>query len=330
MTLSIRVGAGREDFPISVVSTDRSLEQAVGGARLRSFERRPDLLGEAVEIEINGQRQFTGVLEQAPGNPERGYEFTARSLPVALRMVDADRTERFKNTTTAVVASALAARVGVQVGETVSELVASYRLQRGRSYQRALLDLAEAHGFIVTDDPLGRLRLYQLPELKALEVWQHGTLPVIEISEEPDIREWRDVVQCRGYNSPEANEVADVLLGQIGQDIVVGNIRPSRRVIPNRTARSKAQARILIANEARRSLAGAYTIPVDLTETTRQPGDLVRVRRDDINLNLLMVVSTLRWDIGVNTFRARAICRLPEVYGSTGLFSPREIERART
>jgi prophage tail gpP-like protein len=320
---AVRVGNPPVGLEIAELSITRSLENAISGLRFATFEDRQDAIGERVQADYDDLISFTGTIENWSGTNETGFRSTARSTTVNLQLTDALANERPRDTTIGEIATSLGARVAVVVAPVDDdEAVDRYRLRRGTSYQRSIQELCAAHGYVLTDDADGRAVLYRAPrERVPLEVWELGAEPVRNVVLQPSIRDWRDQIVCRGQRSPTPDDVADVTLGQVGAEIVVGNTRPSRRVLQNQAARSKAAARRLVASEARKALARSLSASVTLTATARQPGDIVRVRRPRgprAAFDQPMVIAEMTWTVATNELMINAVCVPIAVYDFTG------------
>jgi prophage tail gpP-like protein len=321
MTLvRVQVGNPLEDLTVSAVTVTRSLETADSGARVQTFEDRADAIGEPIAIDMEGVRLLTGTVEQWPGSRERGFGPTARSTTVQLGLFDALQSERPRETTVAAIARVLAQRAGVSVVAVADEPVDRFKIARGQSYQRAIQGLCEVHGFVLTSDALGRAVLFRAPrERTPIEIWELGRAPVRDMTINRNIQDWRDEIVCRGQRSPRADDLADVALGNVGAEISAGLTRPSRRVLDNNAARSKAAARRLVADEARKALAGVLVAEIELSYTARIPGDIVRVRRDGFDQPL--IVSSMEWSADTRSITYQATCVPIVAYDFTGEFS---------
>lgn len=330
MATVVRIGNERQVLTVSSVAVNRSLEQPVSQANVDTREQYRPAIGEPLTIDIDGIRRFTGVVERYPGTPEKGYTVQARGAAVGLMVNDAIGNETFRNRSLNAIAAELGRRSGdVQVRGGDDADVDRFKLRQATSHQRAIQDLADTHGFTLTDAGDGAAVLYQAPaELVPVETWTFGRPPVRDVEVMPAIDDWRDLVVVRGQRSPTAADIADVVTGQIGVDIAAGNTRPSRRVLPNSAANSRARARTLAATELRKMLARSLVVEVDLTETERQVGDIVRVIAREVPA-VPLVLSALSWMVTAREKLVTASLRLPAAYGGGDLVDPAEIERVR-
>jgi hypothetical protein len=318
MIAAVRIGPDREPVAISDASLTRSLENAVSGLRFSTFEDRRADLGARIEAEFFDLPSFVGSVESWPGSPESGFSPTARSTTVNLQLTEALANERLQETTAGDIATNLCARVAViRAPLAADEPVDRFRVKRGQSYQRAIQALCASKGYVLTDDADGLAVLYRAPRDRTpVEVWEQGHEPVESVTVEPSIKDWADVVVCRGQRSPRPEDVTDPDLATIAAEITVGNTRPSRRVLENNAARSKAAAARLVADEARKALASSLRVVVELSDTARQPGDIVRVRRS--GFDQAMIVSEITWSVSVQDAMITATCVPIAAYDFSG------------
>lgn len=318
MIADVSMGLGFVE--VSEVSLTRSLENAVSGLRFQTFEDRRARIGDRIRVKLFDLPSFVGTVESWPGSPQTGFSPTARSTTVNLQLFEALANERPRQSSVADIAAALCTQVGVQLAPVAADApVDRFRLERSMSYQRAIQAVCEPRGFVLTDDADGRAVLFQVPEDRTpLEVWEEGQEPVRHIDLAFNIRDWRDEIVCRGQRSPTPDDVNDPGLAQIAASVTAGANRPSRRVIENRAARSKAAAALLVADEARKSLSSAIQVPVRLSDTVRQPGDIVLVRKRSANFSQPMIVSTMTWTVSPQDAVIDAVCVPIAVYDSTG------------
>lgn len=321
MSAIVRIGDERESLEVSEVSVTRSLENAVSGLTFSTFQDRQTSLGAIIRADMFGLPVFTGTVETWPGSPQNGFSPTARSQTVNLQIVEALANERLRQTSVGAIAAELCSRVNVERAPLArDEPVDRFRLERSSSYQRALQELCEAKGYVLTDDADGRAVLFRAPSDRTpLEVWEEGREPVRSIEISTSIADWRDEIVCRGQRSPTPDDVADVQLGQVAGSIIVSNTRPSRRVLSNRAARSTAAAIRLVADEARKALASAITVSLVLSETVREPGEIVMVRKPSAGFNQAMIVSAMTWVVSPQDTVIRATCVPIAVYDSSGV-----------
>lgn len=326
----VRIGNPPSTIPVESVVVERSLEQLASRARIDTFEERRGAVAEGFEVEIDGRRRFTGVVETYPGTPEQGFTVAGRSLTRGLLVNDAIGREVFRRQALSEVARAIGLPVGVQLSESSADAdVARYKLERGTSLGQAIQEVALASGLVATDTSEGQLRFFEAPQVGfPSEAWELGRGDVLDIQLRPDVSEWRDEVVARGWRFPVSADVADVALGQLGASIVAGAIQTSRLVMSTRAANTIGRAGLQAATEAAKRLGQSFPVEVRLRRTEREIGDLVRVRRGTFDRT--MIVSALTWTLSKSQMDVTAICVLPEVYRVTAAFNRDLIQAVRS
>lgn len=327
MTVSVRIGNGLERVDVSAVTVRRSLEDAMRTASVSTFTDVRAALGERWEIELDGRRLFTGSAERRPGYAEVGFDVSGRSKAVAMDLFQADHNKIFRKTTDGAIVNSLATEVGLETVGDGSSPVRRFKLQIGDTYRQGAQQLAEAHGWVLTDDGLGRVVQYRLPAvLTSVESWLLGRLPVLNIEVRPEIDALRQLIIYRGARLPISSDVAEAVAGQIGLEIVAGLVRPSQEVITGRVATSKGDAATIVRQRVRKLLSMAFTVDVDLVDTDRDIGDIVHVSGRP-GTDLPMVISELTHTRSATESGARAVLRLPAVYSDSVNLAPDESGR---
>jgi len=325
----VRIGNDRRQIAVESVVVERSLEQIAARARCDTFVEYRAAMAERFEIDIDGVRVFSGVVETYGGTPEQGFTVAGRSLTRGLLINDAIGNELFRAQQLSAVARSLAQPLGIVVDTAHDAPVSRYRLKKSTLLSTALQEMALAAGLTVTDTAAGALRFVTIPDpVRPLELWQIGRGDVLDIQPNPDISEWRDDVRVRGWRFPVSSDVASVIAGQLGADIVAGSIQPSRLVIASKAANTQGRAGHQAATEAARRLGLSFPVEVRLRRTERQPGDLVRIKRD--GLDRTMVIQSLTSTISKSQMSATAQCVLPEVYRVTAGFDASLIRAVRS
>lgn len=312
------LGPSGERIEIESLQLTRSLEQLSGVLSWTSRESVADRLVRECEVrDRTGRRLFRGFIERCQGSPTAGFSCTARSLTSALVVTDAAGTEYFRRSSALAILRTLAVRTGVPMasGAAPTRTVRRFRLERGESYARALQRLAGTHRFIVTDDANGGLRGYTLPATVDAQ-WVDGSFPVIDaIAVDLDFADWRDEWVCRGQREVVSPELAEGN-AQIRVAIATGARRKSRRVLPSRSASSKADAARFVEWQARKALAATVGVEVGLAEWPAgvDAGSRVHVRSPSQGIDDELIVAGLSLEINGSTYRARASCVPPETY----------------
>lgn len=327
MSVSVRIGNALNRIDVSSVSVRRSLEDPMRTASVSTFVDVRAALSERWEIEFDGRRLFTGSAERRPGYAEVGFDVTGRSKTVALELFEADNNMRFSDTTDGAIVRALAGEVGLETDGDGVARVKRFKVSRSDTYREGIQRLAEAHRWVLTDDGLGRVVQYRLPaDLAPVATWLQGRLPVLNIQVRPQIDGLRREIVYRGARLPVGNDVAEAVAGQIGIDIVTGNIRPSREVLTRGAATSRGDAATIVRQHARKLLAAAFTVDVDLVDTELEIGDIVYVSGRP-GTDLPMVVSELTHTRSATEHGAHAVLRLPAVYSDAVNLAPDESGR---
>jgi len=319
MTVAVRIGNDRTSLRVQSVGVTQSLENALSQAQIVTYEQNRFALAQLIEVDIDGVRRFTGTLEEHPGVAHRGYQLSCQSTTGNLQRFQADKNEVFRRTTAGNIVSELCSRVDVAVVGTSTSSVGKHSLRAGTSYMTSAQKLGEAHGFTLTVDGFGRAVMFALPDvLTPVGTWTRGVPPVRDIEIDPSLVGWVDEFVLRGERSPVSSDVTNPVGGQLGMEVVTGSIRRSRELLSNRAASNAAAARTVVLQEARKRLAQAFRIPVQLGSTDRSVGDLVqvRIREGKDQLNMTLIISSLDWSIESSNRSVTAICRLPDVYGS--------------
>lgn len=329
MIPTVRIGSARRAIGVSSVVVEQSLEQIAARVRCDTFMSDRGAMAEGFEVDIDGVRRFTGVVETYPGTPEQGFTLAGRSLTRGLLINHTLGTELFQGQTLAAIARSLGLPVGVSVANSNDADVARFRLRKAVILASAIQELALAHGLSATDNAQGALVFFKVPDaITPVETWELGRGDVLDIQQRPDVSEWRDEVVVRGWRFPVSSDVADIAAGQLGAAVVAGAIQPSRFVMSSRAANTKGRAGHQAATEAARRLGVSFPVQVRLRNTTRETGDAVRVKRD--TLDRTMIVQSLTWTLSKSQSDVVAQCVLPEVYKVTAAFDPALIQAVRT
>lgn len=322
MTTSVRIGANLEPVQVSDVSVRRSLEDPMRSCRFESFTNTRRFLGEPLQIEFDVRRVFTGSAERHTGTAERGFSVEGRSQTVALELFEADNNKNFRRTTDGGVIKSLADEIGLTLADTRSSPVSKFKIRKGVSYRRGAQELAQAHSWVLTDDGMGRIRMFNVAESPVVaESWVLGRLPVLDIRVDADISELRQEVVYRGARLPINSDISEAIAGQIGVEVFTDFARRSRRVLTRGVATSRADAGTVVQQHLRLLLAGAYTVTVDLVETAREIGDIVYISGRD-GTDLPMVISELTETRSATNYGAQAVCRLAAVYSGDIRLAP--------
>jgi hypothetical protein len=314
------------EIPFSSLTVASSLEQLASTARWRTHTPRRDLLNQQVRIVEDDEPRFVGYLEQIDGDALSGYDVGARSSTSTLLLYDADGSEVFSATSIRAVLESLALRVGIKVAPgTPEDRVSRFRLTKGENFAQGIQRFAETYRFVATDDALGRLVAYRTLIGSALETWRDRTGSVTgAITSRLDVSEWRKEWLCRGQRELVDDDAADEA-AQIGLGVDTLSIRPTRRIVANKSATSQAHARQLVTWQAQKALANVQSLTVHHDRWPTETGELVRVVVPTESINEDFVVQAVTATIGAGQVSATAICVLPDVY-TTQPRPPRNIE----
>lgn len=294
----------------STLSVTRSIENAFGQAQWSTYEDGTGRLNTIIEIRENNGLRFRGYFEISDGNQIEGFSCSARSLAVQLDQVEASGAETFRSTNLATIARALAQRAGVTIAEVPSRQVNRFRLERGESYRQAMQRLAEVHRVVITDDAAGRVRVFALPDaVVPRAVWREGAGSVTKaIRRRLDYSDWRTEWECRGSRVVVDAE-GDLDIGFL---TTAGLTRPSRRVLPNRAATSRADAAAMLDWAAKTALARTISVEVTHLAWPAEPGDVVQVVAPELGIDEVMVVQSIQADLVRHEYVA--VCVFPDVY----------------
>jgi hypothetical protein len=224
------------------------------------------------------------------------------------------------------VLESVADRVGVSVAPGVPEdRVSRLRLTKGESLAQGVQRLAETYRFVATDDGLGRLRAYRSPSAPTAETWRDRAGSVTAaITSRLDVSEWRKEWLCRGQRELVDDDAEDAA-AQLGLEVDTLSVRPTRRIVPNKSATSQAHARQLVVWQAQTALAQAVSLTVNHDRWPAETGDLVRIVVPTEAINEDFVVQAVTATVSPGQVSATAVCVLPDVY-TTAPRPPRALE----
>ena len=300
----------------SALTVTRSLEAAYSQVSLATFEDLAPRVDDIIDVkDAQGETRFRGYLERNDGSSTTGFSANAQSLAIQLDRFDARGSEAFRRTNLEAVVRALAQVAGAEVGRIPRRRVTRFRLRRGETFRQAVQRLAEAHQIVVTDDRMGRIQAFALPSgpLVPVATWTDGRGTVTEpIARRLDYSQWRREWLCRGQRLLVASDAGGGNQETIAIASQVANTRPSRRVLSNKAASSKADAAALIDWAAKKQLAQTIGVSVVHGEWPGEPGDVVRVRSRALGIDDVLIVEGLEADLVRNRYTAR--CVFPDVY----------------
>ena len=303
---------GRE-LGYSSLSLSRSLEQIASKLQFSSHESYADLLSQVVIVD-DGETRFTGILEQITGDEVNGFSHSARSLTSTLLLVDAAGNEQFRRSTIRTVVEALANFADVNVAAAPTDRVQRFRLQKGEDAGRALQRLADAHRFVITDDASGAIHAYRAPE-KASAIWVERSGSITRpIGLDLNFTHLRNEWVCRGQREVVTGDLDSDGTGQLEISVTTGSPRKTRRVLPNRSATSRADARNFVEWQAKKALASTVRVTVVHNRWPAEVGTRVRIRARSLNIDEDFIVASLALEASESAVQVTASCVLPDVY----------------
>lgn len=269
--------------------------------------------------------RLTGVVESSTGSITRGYTATIRSSTCALMVWQSGRNQLFRRNagettrTHADIAASLAGQVGLTVATGApTRTISRFRVKSGDTLQAALQRLAAAGTWVLTDNELGQVKMYDYSGATPSATWSPTGRPLLEVeSIDNSIVEWRDAVLVRGQRIAVAAD-EDASDGQVSDDFQATTVpsRPSQLVIPNSAANSKSEAVALALWEITKRTGQGFGESVSLANWSASPGDLVHLRDRANNLDTDRIVQSVEANITAQseTYGARLVS--PLVYDS--------------
>lgn len=319
MTLPRILDAAGRELTYASLSMSRSLEQGASQLQWTAYEMRSDLVNQVVKVVDGGAVRFTGFVEQVSGNALDGFSHSARSLTSTLFLHDAAGNELFKSSAVGTIVRALAGKVGVKVAESPTDRVQRFRLQKGEDLGRAMQRLAEVARFVVTDDAAGAVRAYRAPE-KASTSWVEGQGTVTRsVQVELDFSEWRNEWVCRGQREVVTGDLDTDGAGQLEIDVATESPRPTRRILPNRSANSRADARNFVEWQAKKALSETVRLTVTHSRWPAEVGTRVRIKVPSLGIDEDFVIASLSLEVSQSAIQATASCVMPDVYSARPL-----------
>lgn len=330
MTWSVRVGS--RSLRWQSMRVRRAVETPVSEAQVLLIDDPLSLLGANATVHDGQTLRITGVIEATRGVVTRGFNATIRSSTAALDVWQSPRNELFKRNagesarTHADIAGSIAGKVGVAVApEGAQRSISRFRLKRRETLLSALQRLAAAGTWVLTDDELGRIVLYEYTGAPAVAVWQLDGHPLLEVEDrDQSIDEWRDVIVVAGQRiavSTDGGPDADAADDQISDTFVATRFenRPSQLVMDTKTGTSKADAIKQALWEANRRVGQSLSVPVSLAYWDRNPGEVVRLRDRTNALDQDFIIESIEANITATseTYGARLVS--PLVYDTRPL-----------